>query len=327
MRLNHKQKPVASLSLDLDNQWSYMKIHGDKGWEDFPSYLDLVVPRFLTFFQKQNLKLTVFIVGQDAALTKNQYALRAIADAGHEIGNHSFHHEPWLHLRSEEEIAQELSLAEKHIEKATGKRPIGFRGPGFSYSRSILRVLANRGYHYDASTFPSFLGPLARAYYFMTAKLTEEEKQKRKALFGKFQDGFQPLKPFQLNLGNAGKLIEIPVTTMPLIKIPIHLSYILYLSCFSTTLALLYFRFALTLCRWTGTSLSLLLHPLDFLGGDDLPALAFFPAMNLTSAKKLEIVSKVIGMMSKQFKILTMEEHADLVAQKLGEERKVVQTV
>jgi peptidoglycan-N-acetylglucosamine deacetylase len=25
-------KPIASLSLDLDNKWSYMKTHGDPGW-------------------------------------------------------------------------------------------------------------------------------------------------------------------------------------------------------------------------------------------------------------------------------------------------------
>jgi len=40
-------KPIASLSLDLDNQWSYMKTHGDAGWELFPSYLDIVIPRVL----------------------------------------------------------------------------------------------------------------------------------------------------------------------------------------------------------------------------------------------------------------------------------------
>ena len=273
--MNVKRKPIASLSLDLDNQWSYMKIHGDSGWESFPSYLDLVVPRFLNFFQQCDLKLTVFIVGQDAALEKNHEALRAIADAGHEIGNHSFHHEPWLHLYSEEEIEKELALAEEHIEKATGKRPIGFRGPGFSCSRSILQVLARRGYQYDASTFPTFLGPLARAYYFMTAKLSEEEKQKRKALFGKFKDGLQPLNPYEWVLDDASKLVEIPVTTMPIFKVPIHVSYILYLSSFSTTLALLYFQFALMLCRPTGTQLSLLLHPLDFLGRDDRTGTSF----------------------------------------------------
>ena len=35
------RKPLASLSLDLDNQWSYMKTHGDAGWEALPTYLPL----------------------------------------------------------------------------------------------------------------------------------------------------------------------------------------------------------------------------------------------------------------------------------------------
>ena len=89
---------MASLSLDLDNQWSYMKTHGDAGWESFPSYLDVVVPRALEFLKAKGLSITFFIVGQDAALDKNRESLRSIAAAGHEIGNHSFNHEPWLHL-------------------------------------------------------------------------------------------------------------------------------------------------------------------------------------------------------------------------------------
>src|SRR5580765_6513255 len=101
-------KTIASLSLDLDNQWSYMKTHGDAGWESFPSYLDIVVPRVLEFLKARNLKITVFVVGQDAALDKNREALNSIAHAGHEIGNHSFHHEPWLHLYSEKELEAEL---------------------------------------------------------------------------------------------------------------------------------------------------------------------------------------------------------------------------
>ena len=60
-------KPIASLSLDLDNKWSYMKTHGDAGWESFPSYLDCVVPRALNFLKERNLIITFFVVGQDAA--------------------------------------------------------------------------------------------------------------------------------------------------------------------------------------------------------------------------------------------------------------------
>lgn len=310
----NKTKPIASLSLDLDNKWSYMKTHGDPGWESFPSYLDVVVPRFLEFLKEQNLTITVFIVGQDAALEKNHEALKSIAAAGHEIGNHSFHHEPWLHLYSEQEIEAEMAIAQEHIERATGQKPIGFRGPGFSLSRTILRVLARRGYQYDASTFPTFLGPLARAYYFMTSKLSKEEMEQRKALFGTLREGLRPLKPYQWQL-DPGEILEIPVTTMPLFKVPIHFSYLLYLSVFTPSLARLYFHVALRLCRLTGTQPSLLLHPLDFLGCNDTPDLAFFPAMNLPSYKKLALLSKLLRLLSEQFEVLTVQQHAQVAAQ------------
>src|SRR5215510_14372226 len=163
------RKPLASLSLDLDNKWSYLKTHGDAGWETYPTYLPLVVPRVLDFLRARGLTITFFIVGQDAVRTENRDALGAIAGAGHEIGNHSFKHEPWLHLYSEPEIEEELARAEDAIAVATGVWPDGFRGPGFSLSPAVLRVLARRGYRYDASTFPTILGPLARAYYFLTA--------------------------------------------------------------------------------------------------------------------------------------------------------------
>jgi peptidoglycan/xylan/chitin deacetylase (PgdA/CDA1 family) len=89
-------KPLASLSLDLDNQWSYMKTHGDAGWETYPSYFDVFVPHVLGVLRELGLEITVFVVGQDAALERNHAMLRAIADAGHELGNHSFHHEQWI---------------------------------------------------------------------------------------------------------------------------------------------------------------------------------------------------------------------------------------
>ena len=306
-------QPLASLSLDLDNKWSYLKTHGDAGWESFPTYLDVVVPRALAFLKARNLKITFFIVGQDAALEKNAEALGQIAPAGHEIGNHSFHHQPWLHLYAEEEIEAELAEAEEHIERVTGQRPTGFRGPGFSLSHATLRVLARRGYKYDASTFPTFLGPLARAYYFMTAKLSEEERQKRKGLFGKFRDGFQPLKPYRWQVDDR-TLVEIPVTTLPLLKVPMHVSYLLYLSVYSRALALQYFRNAIRLCRLTGTQPSLLLHPLDFLGSDDTRDLDFFPAMRMTSEKKLHFVGEALGLLSDRFTVLTMQELAGQAA-------------
>ena len=92
-----------------------------------------------------------------------------------------------------------------------------------------------------------------------------------------------------------GELIEIPVTTMPLFKVPIHASYILYLSCYSEALAMAYLKTALALCRLTGTPPSILLHPLDFLGGDDEKDLSFFPAMNLPGEKKMAIMDRIFS--------------------------------
>src|SRR5207247_9147540 len=91
LRIPYMPRPLASLSLDLDNKWSYLKTHGDAGWERFPSYLDVVVPRILRVCDELGLKITVFVVGQDAALAANHEALASIAAAGTELGNHSFH--------------------------------------------------------------------------------------------------------------------------------------------------------------------------------------------------------------------------------------------
>src|SRR5437764_8353398 len=133
---------IASLSLDLDNKWSYMKTHGDRGWETFPSYLGKLVPRLLQCLAEHKLYITVFVVGQDAALIRNREALKMIANAGHEIGNHSFSHAPWMHRLSREKIDDEVARAADHIERATDRRPVGFRGPGFSNSKQMMEVLA-----------------------------------------------------------------------------------------------------------------------------------------------------------------------------------------
>lgn len=306
-------KPIASLSLDLDNKWSYMKTHGDAGWEEYPSYLDTIVPRSLEFLKERGLKITYFIVGQDAALEKNHDALRQISAAEHEVGNHSFNHEPWLHLYSKQELIEEFTRAEDAIESATGERPIGFRGPGFSLSDTVLEVLAERGYKYDCSTFPTYLGPLARAYYFMKAgEMSENEKEKRKGLFGKFSDGFRTLKPHYVKA--AGRdLLEIPVTTLPMFKTPIHASYVIYLASFSRLAARTYWRNALRLCRIAGVQPSLLLHPLDFLGAEDAPELSFFPGMNMPVETKLEIMDEIIRPFAKHFRLENMIGHANYI--------------
>lgn len=310
------EKPIASLSLDLDNKWSYMKTHGDAGWESFPTYLDVIVPRSLEFLRERNLNITYFIVGQDAAREENYQAIRQIADARHEIGNHSFKHEPWLHLYSKAELTEEFERTENALEKLTGQLPRGFRGPGYSLSPTVLEVLAERNYEYDCSTLPTFIAPLARAYYFFKSpEMTAEEKEKRKKLFGKFSDGFQSLKPYQWQIGDK-TLTEIPVTTLPIFKTPIHFSYLLYLATFSETAAKVYFKTALRFCVLNRIAPSLLLHPLDFLDGTDAPELKFFPAMNLAAEKKTQLVGEFLQAFETHYALKTVREHANQMLEK-----------
>ena len=308
-------KQVASLSLDLDNQWSYQKTHGDNGWEDYPSYFDTVVPRVLEILGSRDLKITFFIVGIDATFTKNHQVILSISEAGHEIGNHSYSHEPWMHRYSQPEIEAEIAKAEESLEAVIGDRPIGFRGPGFSCSGEILQILQQRGYLYDASLFPTFIGPLARAYYFMTSSLKESEMEQRKDLFGGIGDVFRPIKQFCWRFDGGG-LVEVPVTTMPLFRIPIHVSYLIYIAQYSKPLADLYFKTAITLCQVLNVSPSLLLHPLDFLGGDDIRELSFFPGMGLKAKAKVDLVTKWIEMYSSSFSVVTIKQHVNTLMSK-----------
>jgi peptidoglycan-N-acetylglucosamine deacetylase len=302
------KKKTASISLDLDNQWSYMKIHGDEGWDQYPSYLDIFVPHVLNVLDELELKITFFIVGKDADDPKNLPYLKMISDKGHEIGNHSYHHESWLQTYSRPEIEKEIELAEGAIYKATNQKPIGFRGPGFSWSMDLLETLEGKGYKFDASTLPTYIGPLARLYYFWKSDLSKEEKKDRKELFGSFKEGFRSLKPYFHQLRNGKKILEIPVTTIPVFKVPFHLSYLLFLGGISMFLMKLYLRFALLMCWLTRTKPSFLLHPLDLIGGDQIKQLAFFPGMNISSDKKVKVFKIVIKSLKKRYNLLGMNE-------------------
>ena len=303
-------RPIASLSLDLDNLWAYQMTHGDPGWDSYPTYLDVLVPRVLEMLAERNLRITFFVVGQDAALEKNAKAIAALSAAGHEIANHSFRHQPWLHRYTLDEIHDEFARTEDALEAVTGKRPTGFRGPGYSLSADVLRALVDRGYRYDCSTLPTVIGPLARRYYFRSAKLTAEQRAERSMLFGGAREGLRPLKPYLWSVG-SDQLLEIPVTTMPLVRVPMHVSYVLYIAGPSRAAAHQYFANALRLCRLRNVTPSILLHPLDFLGADDVDELGFFPGMAMSGADKRAVAGRCLDELARQFQVVTMADHAE----------------
>ena len=194
---------------------------------------------------------------------------------------------------------------------------MGFRGPGYSLSPTVLQLLVDRGYEYDCSTLPTLIGPLARKYYFRSAKLDAAQREERRYLFGSWKEGLRPLKPYWWQVGSS-RMLEIPVSVVPGARVPFHVSYALYLAGFSPAMAERYFATGLRACRVAGVEPSILLHPLDLLGADDVDALGFFPGMGMTGAAKREVLRGCLERLRDGFQVVPMREHAAAIAKRPG---------
>jgi peptidoglycan-N-acetylglucosamine deacetylase len=305
----------ANLSIDLDNEWAYLKALNNPKWRGHPSYLSFVVPEILQFLKRRNLRVTVFVVARDAQFAHNSDSLAALAAAGHEIGNHSLKHDIWMHRYTEAEVDAELAEAEDLLKAATGRHPRGFRGPGFSLSENILKALTRREYKYDASSLPSFLGPVARAYYFATTRIDREQRERMERLFGGWREGLRPLKPYRYRVSEK-RIVEIPVTTYPVLRLPIHFTYVMYLAGFSRHLARMYFDSALAFCRLRSIEPSILLHPLDFITGSERTSVASFPGMRLERKFKRAILEDCLDCLQSYWSVVSVEKHIELIAER-----------
>lgn len=311
MTPNSMPQNIASISMDLDNQWAYLRAAGRQGWAESPCYFGTVIPRIVDLLNELELPLTVFLVGRDLDADASVAAIQRFSDLkDHEFCNHSYNHEPWLHTLSRGEIEHEIDRTSTLIEQRFGQRPLGFRGPGFSCPELVLSILAERKFLYDASLFPTSMAPLARAYYMLKTGLRGEDRQRASKLYGGWSAMRQPNRPFLRQVDEAPatdqRLWEIPVTVMPLARTPIHFSYLTYLASFSTLAAKTYFRTSLRMCQLTGTAPSLLLHPPDFMGREDDTEMGFFPAMQMPVDRKLAIVRWALKQFRNRFDVRTM---------------------
>jgi peptidoglycan/xylan/chitin deacetylase (PgdA/CDA1 family) len=85
---------------------------------------------------------TFFLIGQH--VQEYPYFARAIVQAGHEVGNHSYHH--WNLARlPQEQVWEEIRKTQDIIAQATGVVPHYFRPPGGDYSTTVLRVAQQLG--------------------------------------------------------------------------------------------------------------------------------------------------------------------------------------
>ncbi len=146
---------IFSVSVDLDGLGCYAAIHGlDAGAlseRELQAVPVAAVSRLSELFSALRLRATFFAIGGEMGIPGSGRALRAAADAGHEVGSHSHAHDYALSRRPAAEIDADLERAEGAILEAVGKAPRGFRAPGYTLSRALLEAVRARGYLYDSS--------------------------------------------------------------------------------------------------------------------------------------------------------------------------------
>ena len=111
----------------------------------------------LDILAEYDTKATFFFLGRIAQTSPA--LVRRVADAGHEVGCHSFYHRR-ITGQPREEFRSRLDDAKARLEDASGRGVIGFRAPDFSItaeSRWALDELADAGFRYDSSVVPTGL--------------------------------------------------------------------------------------------------------------------------------------------------------------------------
>ncbi|MHB1310035.1 MAG: polysaccharide deacetylase family protein [Limisphaerales bacterium] len=110
--------------------------------------------RLLQLFDDCDVKATWFVLGEIADAFPS--LVRRIADAGHSLGVHGYHHHPAYKL-TRTEFRNSLRNAKEAVEKASGKKVVGHRAVAFSLgSRTpwAFDVIKELGFQYDSSIFP-----------------------------------------------------------------------------------------------------------------------------------------------------------------------------
>ncbi len=119
------------------------------------------LPRLIKLFEKNDIQGTFFFTGYYAE--KCPESLLLVKDKGHEIGCHSFSHDPALALDQLNFSQQYLEIikAKRAIEQIVGKIE-SFRAPALRINKYTFEALILAGFAFDSSTCPRrFDGPLS----------------------------------------------------------------------------------------------------------------------------------------------------------------------
>jgi len=149
--------PLNMLTVDLE-EWFVVEALTDRlasgEWEDLESTVKKNCHRLMDLFEQRRVRATWFVLGWVAE--RHPDLIRAIAERGHEIGCHSYHHRR-IDLMTVDVFRADTERALEAITAAAGVRPRGYRAPSWSINDSIpwaFEVLGELEFDYDSSIYP-----------------------------------------------------------------------------------------------------------------------------------------------------------------------------
>lgn len=123
-------------------------------WSSLPSRVELGVDRLLGLLSDAGAVGTFFVLGWVGE--RHPGLVRRIAQAGHEIGCHSYAHQA-VHGMSPAAFAEDLRRARGLLQDVSGAEVASFRAPMFSITQDMgwaFEALVRAGFRYDSSLFP-----------------------------------------------------------------------------------------------------------------------------------------------------------------------------
>jgi peptidoglycan/xylan/chitin deacetylase (PgdA/CDA1 family) len=109
--------------------------------DDGPS--PIYTPRVLDLLAEHEVHATFFIIGEQ--VKEFPKVTRRIADAGHQVCNHTMTHPLSLGHLSTKRVREEIVEAHDRIAQVTGIVPTFFRAPGGNWSKATMDTIAEHG--------------------------------------------------------------------------------------------------------------------------------------------------------------------------------------
>ncbi len=274
------------------------------------------IPRLLDLFDRYGARATFFVCGRD--LPAQAHVLAEMVRRGHEIANHSAAHRNGYARLSRAELHADVLTAHERIAAATGRPPVGFKAPGFSFNAHLPGVLAELGYLYDSSILPTYHAPLLRLLQRALSGGHVDPTH-----YGRWVYGFRPLRPYRLqiadyrlqitdsNLGeaelrtssifNLQSVWEAPVTTMPILRLPMHSTFVL-------SAGRWLFDMGLGLARARGVPINYLLHAGDVVDAVADPALASYRFLVQPWDERRPLYEHMLARLSSAYQLVPTRE-------------------